>query len=342
MSRLNFNKIDESIKAFLGTKYHLVGVKIIKSPIQGKNPLRPEKPMAYCQMVRVASQVGKTFLFDKSDQNCPTAELCLGFREPRYSEIEPRVKPSDTKSVLVAPINQMPEEPDIILVILTPKQMMDLAAILQAEKSDLLTIGFKGEAACGEFTAKPYMEHKPNLSFLCNGARLVFSEYRDNELIFGAPLETYLQLVEKIDTIMKASGALCGCLVSDLSAEVINEFKKIGFSKGTDYFFGRVDGWDVRVYLNKDFQGRYKFITIHLPIKMPSEEKASEALKKLEKFLLRPYRVSQRDYWLDLSMTASADELAIDILIGESVNVAIKETINNMVRNLRRAGIEVK
>ncbi|MCS4542169.1 MAG: DUF169 domain-containing protein [Euryarchaeota archaeon] len=338
--QINWGKIDETVRAYLGLRYHLVGIKIMKDGSQGEPQFKPEKPAAYCQIVRIASQ-GKALLFNKEDQTCPTAELCLGFTAPVYVDIEPRVKPADTKKVLVASIDQITEEPDVILAILTPRQMMDITTLLQAGKEELLSVGFRGEAACGEFTAKPYMEGKPNLSFLCNGARVVFSDYRDNEVIFGAPPEIYIQLAESIERLVKTGGALCGCRVSDIPIGVINEFEKIGLSKSTDYFFGRISNQDVRVYLNKDFQGKLKFITVHLPVKMPSDEKAEEATKKLEKILSRPYRASQRGYWLDLSIMASVDELGADIQSGKSMEITIKEVVNNMVRYLQKIGIKV-
>jgi len=338
----DWKKVDETIRSYLGLRYHLVGVKMQKSEIKGKgSQLKPEKPMAYCQMVRIASLRGRTFLYDIHDEACPTAEVVLGFRAPKYAAIEARVKPSDTRSVLVTPLSEMSEEPDVVLATLTPKQMMDLTVILQAGKHEFLSVGFRGEAACAEFTAKPYMERKPNLSLLCNGARMMYSDFRDNELIFGAPPVIYIQAAEVMGRITKTGGALCGCRTSDIPTEIINGFEKAGLSKGTDYFFGRVDGNNIRAYLNKDFQGRLKFVTFHLPLKMASEREAKEAVKRLKRALSRPYRVSWRSYWLDLTLTASEDELGMDLLDGESIETAIKNFINRAMQHLTRTGIEV-
>jgi uncharacterized protein (DUF169 family) len=341
-TRRGWKKVDETIRSYLGLKYHLVGVKMQKGEIKGQGDrLKPEKPMAYCQMVRIASLRGRTFLYDIHDEACPTAEVVLGFRAPKYTAIEPRVKPSDTRSVLITPMSEMREDPDVVLATLTPKQMMDLTVILQAGKHEFLSVGFRGEAACAEFTAKPYMERKPNLSLLCNGARMMHSDFRDNELIFGAPPEVYIQAAEVMERIAKTGGALCGCRTSDIPTEITEGFERAGLSKGTDYFFGKVDGNNIRAYLNKDFQGRLKFVTFHLPLKMGSEREAKEAAKRLERALSRPYRAGQRSYWLDLTLTASEDELGIDLLDGESVETAIKNFVNRATQHLARIGIEV-
>lgn len=339
--QMNWKKMDETIRGYLGLRYHLVGVKIRKNDIQGKEEqFKPEKQMAFCHMVRIASLHGKTFLYDETDEVCPTAEIVLGFREPKYVHVELRVKPSDTRSILVAPLDQMDEEPDVILATLTPKQMMDLTVILHAGKHELMSVGFKGEAACAEFTAKPYMERKPNISVLCNGARVIYSDFRDNEVILGAPAETYVQAAKVMEKLVKTSGALCGCRTSDIPPEIISEFEKMGLSKGTDYFFGRINGENVRAYLNKDLQGRLKFVTFHLPLKMLSDKEAQEAAKKLAELLSRPYRVSQRGYWLDLTMSASEDQLAIDLRDGESIEIAIKKFVNKITKYLSRIGIQ--
>jgi uncharacterized protein (DUF169 family) len=330
---VNWEKVDEIVREYLGIKYHLVGVKLRKTGTQGKNPLKPEKPMAFCQMVRIASQTGKVFLYDETDEKCPTGELCLGFREPIYMEIEPRVKPADTKSVLVAPLNRIEEEPDVILVTLNSKQMMDLTAILLVEKQNPLHVVFKSEAACGDFLARPYMEKRPNLSFLCSGARL-YADFRDSDLIFGAPSHFFIQAAETIERIEKTSGALCGCRTSDLPPWIVGGFEKIGFARGTDYFFGKIKGYNVRIYLNKDFQGKPSFITVHIPIKMSSEVEAENSVNTLKSVLSRPFQARQRGNWVDLFMTVTLNELGAD-LDGESIMLALKEITDNMIQVLQ-------
>lgn len=338
----DWREVEETIRSYLGLKYHLVGVKLLKKDAEGwKDQFKPARPMAYCQMVRMASSRGESFLYDRDDEACPTAQVVLGFREQKYTSVEHRVQPSDTMKVLVAPLDQMREDPDIVLATLTPRQMMDLTILLQAGKQELLSVEFRGEAACAEFTAKPYMEHRPNLSLLCNGARVIYSDFRDNELIFGAPPEIYVQAAEIINKIIRTGGALCGCRTSDIPTSIINEFERAGLSKGTDYFFGKVSGRNIRAYLNKDFQGRLKFVTIHLPVKMPLEREAEKAAERLKRLLSRPYRASQRGYWLDLTMTASEDELGIDLMDGETLKVAIEKFIDKSTQYLRKAGIEV-
>ncbi len=294
--------IDAVIRSYIGSKYKLVGVKILK---EADRKEKPAKPMRYCQFVKDAS-LGKTFEIELSDLTCPNAELALGFVSPRYVDVQPRIMPSETKTVRVGPI----EDSDVVLMIVTPKQMMDIAVLIGGTSAS-----FKGEiAVCGEATAVPYMAKKPNVSFLCNGAR-IFAGYKDSEIILGLPYGDARKLAEKIEERTKTCGALCGCLLSDIPKNIQNSFKEIGFEKGTDYFFGKIDDTNVRIYLNKDEQGRFKYITIHIPVK--------EIVIANE-----PFESRIRGNWTDIFGTFDPEALGLDLNTSEN----LKETISELVR----------
>lgn len=329
-----WKEVDEAVRGFLGLGHSLIGVKLRRSEIKGESPFKPEKPMEYCKMLRLASTENRIFLYERDDEACITAQFTLGLRAPKHGGVKPRVDPADVKSILIAPLSQIDEDPDIIHAILNPRQMMDLAIILEAAGVEQLSVEFKGDKACSDFTAKPYMERKPNISFFCSGARL-YADYRDSELVFGAHPEVFSKVAEAVVNLLKTGGTLCGCRTSDIPAEMTAEFERIGLAKGIDYFFGKIDGYNVRVYLNKNLQGRFHFLTVHLPVKMTSEEEARETVERLG-VMTRPYRVNLRGNWIDLSMMANADELAIDLLSAEDIRRVMKSAVDNMLRYLER------
>ena len=327
---------EENLRSYLGLKNHLVGVKLEKNGEALEGAFKPEAPMAFCQMVRAASFRREKFLYSSEDEKCPTAQLVLGLKGFKYLKADYRALPLGTKRILVSPLSEIDVAPDVVLAILTPRQMMNLAVIFHAIEGKSLSSEFTGEHACAEFFAKPYLDGEPNLSFLCSGAREVYSDYRDDEAIFGAPLEVYIQASEIVKKLDEMGGSLCGCRTSDIPAGVIVEFEKIGFSKGTDYFFGRFNGRNVRVYLNKDVRGKMKFITIHLPIKMGSQEEAEELAGRLRELLPRPYLVNSRGLWLDLTVRSSMDALGIDLFESSSLKTAIERFIDKMGLYLNR------
>ncbi|MEE8401016.1 MAG: DUF169 domain-containing protein [Candidatus Hydrothermarchaeaceae archaeon] len=302
----------ENVREYLGMKYNLVGVKILKDEVSKDklDELGPDDRMQYCQFVREVAS-GKSYIFKPDDFTCPNPIVTLGFEEPTYVDVQPRITPAETKAVWVAPLNMM-EEPDVILAILNPKQVMEVAILLEGIEAK----SAGSMAVCGEATARPFMEGKPNITFLCPGAR-TYGDYRDHELIVGIPLEALKKISKKVEALSKTCGALCGCLTSDISPSIIQSFEKIGFEKGTDYFFGKVDKKSVRVYLNKDSSGRIDFITIHLPIK--GEVKTKDP----------SLTISKRGKWTDVSLTTSTDG-NIELDTGKGVEEAIREVISKV------------
>ena len=187
--------MDDTIKKHLGLKHGLVGVKIFKNGDAAGEGRRPNKKMRFCQMVWNVSEGKGPLMFGIDDLDCPDAMVSLGFQEPTFIKVETRIDPADTKLIEVAPAKDM-ENPDIVLAILNPRQLMDLAMLLGGIEAK-----FEGNrAVCGEATAVPYMNKKPNISPLCGGSRK-FAKYTECELIFGAPPETMEKLEEKIKAL---------------------------------------------------------------------------------------------------------------------------------------------
>jgi uncharacterized protein (DUF169 family) len=302
----------ENVRQYLGMKYNLVGVKILTEdvPQDELDELRPDVPKQYCQFVKEAS-LGKSFILTEDDFSCPSPIVTLGFREPVYVDIQPRISPANTKAVKIGPLEEV-NDADVILAILNPKQVMEVAILL-----DGIEAKFVGSmAVCGEGTARPYMEDKPNVTFLCGGAR-IYGGYKDAEIILGSPLETFKKLSAKVEELSKTCGALCGCLTSDISPTIIKGLGAQGFEKGTDYFFGKVDGKNVRIYLNKDLSGRIDFITIHLPIK--GEIKVNDT----------SLMVATRGKWTDVSSTYPMDG-SIELETGKGLIEAINRVISKV------------
>ncbi len=297
--------MDKIIREYLGLKYNLVGIKIFSESINSDPEKRPKKRMRFCELVR-ESATGSSFEEYLEDEACPEATIALGFEEPTYVDVQPRISPAQTKLIKIAPLDES-ASPDVVLAILNPRQAMQLAALLEGVEAK-----FTGSIACGEAVAKPYMDKKPNVTFLCGGAR-TFADFKDSEIIFGAPLETFRHLAEKIEALSKTCGALCGCKTSDIPPRIINNFKKLGFEKGIDYFFGKVNEHSVRIYLNKDVQGKIKYMTIHLPMKGEVRVKA-------------PFVLRKRGEWSDVSITLQMGE-GIDLNTGRGLKEAIEDIV---------------
>ncbi|MEK9148816.1 MAG: DUF169 domain-containing protein, partial [Candidatus Desantisbacteria bacterium] len=249
---------------------------------------------------------GVEYVIDVTDLACPNADITLGFRQPKYVEIEPRIK-EEVERVRIG----KSEESDLVLLCLNAEQVMTLSIFLGG-----ITSSCKGEmGVCGEAVAATYNQQKPHFTFLCNGARLM-GGFKKNEILVAIPLPGFEQLNGRIENLTKTGGALCGCQVSDIPKEVVKAFSEAGFEKGADYFFGKIDEQQVRIYLNKDDTGRIRQITLYLPIKgegvVPNP----------------PFQAKVRGNWTDLYAVFDIDALGISLYTGKNMDTVFKALVN--------------
>lgn len=181
----NVEAVGEEVRRYLGMGYRPVGIKFSQRPLEGE---RPAKPIAFCRTVKDAA-LGKDLVVTPEDEDCPDAEVVLGFRQSRYVNIEPRVK-ERIAAIRVGPLH----DADVVLLILNAEQAMVVSFLL-----DGVTARFGGNVSvCGEAAAKVYLEKEPNVSFLCQGAR-VYGEYDSSELMVALPYHIFLELPGKMN-----------------------------------------------------------------------------------------------------------------------------------------------
>lgn len=336
--KIEWKEVEDIIRAFLGLKYRLVGVKVIKKYDPVLKFPRPPQPIMNCEAVRRVAEESKPLLITKEDEACPSAVLALGYHTTKTVQKDPGFELSDVKAIALFPLTDSGIIPDVIITILNPSQMADLAASIHSKTQEPINAQFRGRISCAEYLALPYVTERANVTFMCQGGRL-YAGYKDIELLFGSPPSAYVEAAETMKHMVQLGGSLCGCRTSDLPDTVRFSFERVGFSKGIDYFFGRIEGYDLRVYLNKDFQGDFRFVTIYMPIRMGSQTEASEIAERLKPILEnKPYTARTRGYWLDLTITATADALGINLETGENLDFALKKAAESMVAHLKQAG----
>jgi len=307
---MNYSELSTKFRKFFELPSSPVAVRILSD---GTDKKTSTSPMRFCEMVRRSAVYGESFIFGVEELTCTSAELALGFTEPTYGEVYPRIKPANTKLVSVSPLEKTEKKPDVVVVIGTPRKIMRVSTILsQLHEKQPVEVKFKGEfAVCGECTAIPFMEKKVNLSLLCNGARM-FSGYRDDEIVMGFPLDDFIRLAESTEE-KEITNALCGCIMDDIPAGAVAAIEKVGFGKGTDQFFGRFGTEIVRLYTPKEKDGKITSLTLHVPVKFKDNETASKANEKAKEILEKPLLHRVRDNWVDI---------ALPLELGETLNRA--------------------
>ncbi len=186
----------KTVQDYLGMSLRPVGIKIFREADKVEAPGigKPEKRLTFCRFVREAAQ-GKDFLIKMEDLNCLNAEVALGFREPKYVNIEPRIKEKVT-ALRIGPV----EDSDVVLLVLTPEQVMTMSILLEG-----ISAKFKGDmAVCGEAMALVYNSGEPNVTFLCNGARM-YGGYEPNELVLALPYKVFLGLPSRMGKFVSLS-----------------------------------------------------------------------------------------------------------------------------------------
>ncbi|MFX1293909.1 MAG: DUF169 domain-containing protein [Promethearchaeota archaeon] len=194
------------IREILNTEYYPVGIKILKDTISQWNKSFQDvsKDKRFCFYVRQAAVKGNKYIIKKeSVLECHTPFLCLGFKEPKYVDFDTCIKPANTKIVLIGPVNKIETQIDSIIFVVNPRQAMILTNALQRFLKKKIDANFGASmAVCGEIVAFTIIKQAPNLSVLCEGAR-TFSNYTDDELVFGVPFQFFDSLYTNLERIDK-------------------------------------------------------------------------------------------------------------------------------------------
>lgn len=311
-----------------------VAIRIINDSSEQKTS---SQPMRFCEMVRRSAFFGESFVFGVEELTCTSAELALGFTEPSYGEVYPRIKPAHTKLVSVSSLEKTEKKPDVVVIVGNPRKIMRVSTILsQLHDKQSVEAKFKGEfAVCGECTAIPFMEKKVNLSLLCNGARM-FSGYRDDEIVMGFPLDDFVRIAQSTEE-KEITSALCGCMMDDIPAGAVLAIEKIGFGKGTDQFFGRFGNEIVRLYTPKEKDGKITSLTLHVPIKFKDSDTAASTNEKVKEILEKPMLHRVRDNWVDIALPLDLGEtLNRASMRGEKFVALVKSGIDTILKETEK------
>ncbi len=331
---MKYAELSTKFRKFFELPSSPVAVRILNENQEQKSA---GQPMRFCEMVRRSAVYGESFVFGVEELTCTSAELALGFTEPSYGEVYPRIKPANTKLVSVSPLERTEKKPDVVIVVGNPRKVMRISTILaQLHEKRPVEAKFKGEfAVCGECTAIPYMEKKVNLSLLCNGARM-FSGYRDDEIVLGFPLDDFIRIAESTEE-KEITSALCGCIMDDIPKGAVAAIEKIGFGKGTDQFFGRFGEEIVRLYTPKDKDGKIASLTLHVPVKFKDNETASAVNEKAGELLQAPLLHRVRDNWVDIALPIELGEtLNRASMRGEKFEALIRGGIDTILKEVEK------
>ena len=278
-----------SFRRYFQIPYQPVAVKILKEHVKAT-----EENLRFCEAVKRAATNGERIVLDEINLICSGALVSLGFVKGVFSE----ESEEETKAVIVEPYKG--EECDVVLIIATPDRVMKIASFYSQLFGEELRAEFSGEnAVCGEATAKVKKEGRPNISFLCEGAR-EYAGYKREEVVIGFTYETFRRMEEAIKK--EEIKSMCGCLMDDLPRDVIEKFESMGFDKATDHFFGFYNGKTVKVYIFRDTNA----LGLYTSVKFKSEEEAEKVVERYK----GEYVLLKRENWVDVSKILEVDVIS--------------------------------
>ncbi len=220
------------LKDTLGLRKDPVAVRLVRNDEQAPADIMTMKaPLRHCISVNMASQ-GAALLLPAEAHACSAAKAALGIAPlpqkvqngtvpymhglassqeaaSRIMKEIPRVELGTTKGTLVSSLENTRFEPDVIILILTPRQAMWVAnALLFYAGGPRITANFAGmQASCGDVTALPILSNTINFSLGCYGCRSA-GKLGDNEMYVGIPLSRMGRVVSGIRGLQKAIRSL--------------------------------------------------------------------------------------------------------------------------------------
>jgi len=177
------------VQEYLGMTTRPVGIKLVTEGghVESRAYEKAASRGPFCRYVHEASH-GKNFLIELEDVDCNKAEIVIGFKEPKFANIEPRVK----EKVIAIGIGPAADA-DVVMLVLNASQAMTLSNLLPE-----IRLSFrKNRTVCGEGLAAVYNTKQPTMTLLCIGAR-TDGRFEPEELLVTLPHKTFLELPAKM------------------------------------------------------------------------------------------------------------------------------------------------
>ncbi|MGM0770974.1 MAG: DUF169 domain-containing protein [Halobacteriota archaeon] len=181
-----------------------------------------EEKTRHCQMVDIVRKTGKEFYATKEDQMCKGGAAVMGLQEmphklatgdtyynlKRFSTINAarrtmekvtKVAPGSIKAVVYGPLENVTFVPDVVVIVASPKQVMQLSQALLYKFGGRVDASFAGiQSVCADGVVLPYKEGKISVTVGCGGSRK-YANIEDDEMIIGIPAERLHDLVDAVN-----------------------------------------------------------------------------------------------------------------------------------------------
>jgi len=223
MELKEINKFGRELKEILNLKTSpvAVGLAVDENDIP-KGMEKIGESTRHCQMVDNVRRTGSAFYTTLDDHQCKGGAAVMGMSEMgeklkngefyfhlnHFGNIEaarktmekvPYVTPFSVKSIMYAPLEQATFMPDIVVIVTTPRHVMELSQALLYTSGGRIVSSFAGkQSLCGDGVALPYTTGEVGVTVGCSGSRK-YTQIQDEEMIISIPVEKLPELVKAAD-----------------------------------------------------------------------------------------------------------------------------------------------
>lgn len=253
-------KISDGYMSILRLRTLPVGVKLFekRENLPGNCEIL-DQPYTFCQFVTLARVYGRTLGVINENLVCAVAKAFLGFADfpkdlaQRFAFMRTstaqafekilqsglRLKANQTQAALVSPLEEIPIDPDVVLLFGDGAQMTRLIYSATYETGERLNINTAAECGtCGEGVAAAFIKDKPTVSFPCYGTRR-FALAEDNELIFSFPYKYSQEILRALNITHK--GGFKYPILRQISSPQPPALYRIREAKPPDEYFANLE-----------------------------------------------------------------------------------------------------
>ncbi len=215
-----YNNFSQRMVKILGLKGSPVAIALKEEIPSG---LKKGDPARHCEMVQNARLKKDGFYSTANEHQCKGGAAVIGLMDipenvangefyfklgafasneasRNTMELVPRIQHM-SKFAMYAPLDSASFSPDMVVVICSPKQAMQ---IIQAElynEGGRVQTGFAGkQSLCADIVANTLNTNSIQVSLGCSGSRK-HARIEDNEMIVGIPAEKMEQLVNSLEKL---------------------------------------------------------------------------------------------------------------------------------------------
>lgn len=218
---MSYKKISEELNELLGLKGTPVAVKLVETmENMPEGYEKMEEKKRHCEFVQDARLRGSTGYATSEEHLCKGGAGVMGlgelpemvanggmyyklgnFKTPKGAQDTVEAIPQTEKNYyasIYASLESANFEPDVVLLIITPKQALRVSQAYLNAKGGRISSDYSGiQSLCADAVAAVKERGIPNMTLGCNGSRK-FAKVADEEVIIGIPPQNLADMVEAL------------------------------------------------------------------------------------------------------------------------------------------------